>query len=148
MKRTVVGAALLAMLVCVFAQKPTNHLEECIEDIQGSVEAIKTIKTDLFHMMKFWDLIKQFVHLKELTRDGRDVCTHITALELGDWFNQHATPQQKRCALATYTLLVEDALFRMDLDRKKYLAAIKDLSTLVGQTKTVRSDCQGVVFAA
>ena len=142
---------LVAMLAAsIAAQVPTkaSFVDNCMNDIQGSVTAIKAIQTDLYHLAKYWDLIKQFVQLKNYLIDGRLSCSKVTPEDLKSWLATHQPSDVVRCAIDIYFLVVDTKLLGMDLDEKKYLAAVRDLKDLVVQANKVKTDCSKVVFLA
>ena len=147
----VVQALLCCLLIASVAaldSTKTADVDSCIKNIEGSISAINAIQTDLYHLAKYWDLIKQFVQLKEFLKNGRMSCQKVTAADLKTWLASHQPSNVVRCAIDVYILVVDARLLQMDLDEKKYLAAVRDLKDLVFQAYNVKTNCSKVVFLA
>ena len=146
--QTLLGYLLIAS---ISAQVPTMAVADvgnCIDNIEKSVAVIKAIQTDLYHMAKYWDLIKQFVQLKDFLKNGHTSCVKATPDDVKKWLAAHQPSDVAQCALDVYLLVVDVRLLQMDLDEKKYTTAVRDLKDLVVQANNVKNDCSKVVFVA
>lgn len=87
---------LLALIATSFSKSQNGDIAQCVQDIQNSLEDIKTFAHDI-RSHHYMQAIHEIIELVETVESEKEVCKDITKEEVIQYIFEHLPQDIKQC---------------------------------------------------